>query len=218
MKRVFAPGCALMIYKPELAARLHALLIQNLGPMELLLTCCKHVPALESGTEVVNICPGCDRRYRENYKDSTTVSLWEVLARDSFFPFPDYKGRRMTIIDACPTRDQARVQDAVRELIRRMNITLVEPNFTRGRSTCCGDIYWGEIPTPDVVMRMEKKAAEMPEGEIVVYCVSCVKAMFVGGRRPRYLVDLLFGEDTLPKTTEPDAWHKELDLFIANHK
>jgi Fe-S oxidoreductase len=218
MKRVFAPGCALMIYKPELAEKLHAMLVRHLGPMDLLLTCCKHVPPLEAGTEVVNICPGCDRRYRENYKDSTTISLWEVLARDSFFTFPDCKGRNMTIIDACPTRDQARVQDAVRELLRRMNITLVEPKFTRGRSTCCGDIYWGEVTTAEVVRRMEKKAAEMPEDEIVVYCVSCVKAMFVGGKRPRYLVDLLFGEETVPKTIEPDAWHKELDAFIDSHR
>ena len=217
MNRLFAPGCALMLYKPELAEKVHARLVQTLGPMELLLTCCRHVPPLPPGTQVVNVCPGCDRRYRENYKDSGTVSLWEVLARNAGFPFPDHGGRRMTIIDACPTWDQARVQDAVRELVRKMNITPVEPAKTRSRSTCCGDIFWGEIPTPEVVRQMEKKAAEMPEEEIFVYCVSCVKAMFVAGKRPRYLVDLLFGEETVPKTIDPDAWHKELDAFIENH-
>jgi len=218
MNRLFAPGCALMIYKPELVERVHARLSETLGPMELLLTCCRHVPPLPVGTEVVNVCPGCDRRYRENYKDSGTISLWEVLARDDGFPFPDYGGRRMTIIDACPTRDQARVQDAVRALLSKMNIALVEPAKTRGRSTCCGDIFWGEIPSPEVVRQMEKKAAEMPEGEIVVYCVSCVKAMFVGGKRPRYLVDLLFGEETISQTIQPDAWHKELDAYIDSNR
>ncbi len=129
MTKLFTPGCGLMLYKPDLATRLHELLSSNLGPMEMSLTCCRHVPALASGTEVINICPGCDRRYRENYTDSGTHSLWEVL----------------------------------------------------------------------------------------VYCVSCAKAMFIGGKRPRYLIDLLFDEETIPKTLDPDLWHHELDVFIESH-
>jgi hypothetical protein len=31
-----------------------------------------------------------------------------------------------------------------------------------------------------------------------------------GGKRPRYLVDLLFGEYTSISTFEPDKWHEEL--------
>jgi len=217
MKRLFAPGCALMLYKPHLAERLHGLLVRNAGPMAMSLTCCRHIPPLPSGTEVINICPGCDRRYRENYPESGTASLWELLAGSAFFPFPDYQGREMTILDACPTRDQARVHDAVRELVRRMNITLREPRLTRTQSTCCGDSFWGTIPTEKVVLQMKKKAAKMPADEVVVYCVSCSKAMFVGGKRPRYLVDLLFGEDTLPGTCDPDPWHKEVDDYVASH-
>jgi len=34
MKRVFAPGCALMIYKPELAQRMFDFLNQAFGKME----------------------------------------------------------------------------------------------------------------------------------------------------------------------------------------
>ena len=41
----------------------------------------------------------------------------------------------------------------------------------------------------------------MPAEDVVVYCVSCAKAMFIGGKRPRYLVDLLFGEATVPGTS-----------------
>ena len=217
MKRVFAPGCALMIYKPHLAERLRDFLNGGLGPSSMFLTCCRHVPPLPAGTEVINVCPGCDRRYRENYSECTTVSLWELIAGTPSFPFPDYEGQEMTIIDACPTRDQTRVHDAVREAIRRMNITLVEPRLTKTRSTCCGDSFWGTLPTERVVSLMEKKASEMPLDDVIVYCISCVKAMFVGGKRPRYLVDLLFGEETIPQTYEPDPWHKELDEYVGNH-
>ena len=104
-----------------------------------------------------------------------------------------------------------------RELVRRMNITLVEPENTRTKSTCCGDIFWGTLGTKEVMEQMRKKASEMPVEEVAVYCVSCVKAMFVGGKSPRYLVDLMFGEETVPQTTRPDLWHQELDKYIDSH-
>jgi Fe-S oxidoreductase len=217
MIKLFTPGCGLMLYKPHLAEKLHSLLNENLGDMDMSLTCCRHVPVLAAGTEVINICPGCDRRYRENYEDSGTISLWEVLMENSFISLPDYGGKDMSIIDACPTRDQTRVHDAVRTLAQRMNITLVEPRNTRTKSTCCGDSCYGEISTDKVLEQMKKKAAEMPAEEVLVYCVSCTKSMFNGGLRPRYLVDLLFNEETIPKTLDPDLWHRELDVFIQSH-
>ena len=217
MKKLFAPGCALVLYKPHLVDRLHDHLEKRFGTMETLLTCCRHVPPLPSGTEVINACPGCDRRYRENYPDSSTISLWELILEHSFLPLPDYRNQQMTIIDACPTRDQPRVQEAIRELARRMNISLVEPRSTRSKSTCCGDSLWGTVPTEQVVQQMKKKASTMPVDDVLVHCVSCAKAMFVGEKRPRYLVDLLFAEDTVAQTCEPDAWHAELEAYINSH-
>jgi len=217
MKRIFAPGCALMLYKPELAKRLHTLLVENLGDMEILSTCCRKDPQFETETEVINICPGCDKRYRLNYTNSYTKSLWEILAATDFFPFPDYRGKQMTIIDACPTRDQERVHNAIRTLLTRMNISINEPKNTRTKSVCCGDSLYGEIPTDQLKQHMIKRTAELPEEDVAVYCVSCTKSVFTGGKKPHYMIDLLFGEDTFPKTIDPDQWHKELDDYIETH-
>lgn len=217
MKKLFAPGCALNIYKPHLAEKLHAILKEHVEPMERLDICCRNEPILEDGTEVINICPGCDRRYRENYANASTISLWEVLAESDFFPFPDYQGQKMTITDACPTRSQERVHIAIRTLLCKMNIQLVEPERTGTKSACCGDSFWGVLPVEQVKERMAKRAAEMPADDVVVYCVSCSKSMYIGGKRPHYMIDLLFGEETIPKTYEPDAWHQEIDDFIENH-
>lgn len=206
-----------MLYKPYLAEKLHKLLIKNIGPMTMSLSCCRHIPSLESGIQVINICPGCDRRYRENYENSGTISLWEVFVENSFLSLPEYGGREMTIIDACPTRDQKRVHDSVRALVKKMNITIIEPKNTRTKSTCCGDSCYGSIPKDKVVEQMKKKASELPIEEVLVYCVSCTKSMFIGGKRPRYLIDLLFDEETIPKTLDPDLWHHELDVFIESH-
>jgi Fe-S oxidoreductase len=217
MKRVFAPGCALMIYKPELAQRMFDFLNQAFGKTEELLICCRHEPKFRENKEVINVCAGCDKRYRTLYQGVTTISLWEVLAEDQAFPFPDYGGREMSILDACPTRDQVRVHRAVRTLLRRMNIVLKEPKKTGTKSVCCGDSYFGSLPVERVKEQMKKRAGQMPVNDVVVYCVSCCKSMHIGGKKPRYLVDLLFGEETVPKTFEPEAWHKELDEFIDTH-
>lgn len=214
---LFAPGCALMLYKPESAEKLHSILNENLGRMEMLMTCCRHDPGFKSPLKIINICPGCDKRFRNDYKNSSTISLWEILAEKDFFPFPDYNGQRMTILDACPTRDQERVHSAIRQVLRKMNITLVEPENTGTKSICCGDSFYGVIPTKSVKEQMVKRASEMPLDDVVVYCVSCVKSMFTGRKKPQYLIDLLFDDETVPGTYEPDAWHNELDFYIENH-
>jgi len=216
-KHVYAPGCALLIYKPALAERLLQHVIAEGKASGRHLTCCKHEPALEPGTLVINTCPGCDRRYRELYPGITTISLWEVLAASDRFPFPDYGGVEMAIQDACPIRTEDRVHDAVRRLLDRMRIRVVEPAHTRTHSVCCGDSCFGLVPEDDLAARMRERAGQMPREDVVVYCVSCVKAMRIGGRRPRYLVDLLLGEPTIPGTCDPSAWHAELDTFIAEH-
>lgn len=206
-----------MLYKPELAERASRFLAENLGISEEWHICCRKDPQFDNKTEVINVCPGCDKRFRNDYRNSSTISLWEILARTDFFPFPNYRGRIMSIIDACPTRDQTRVHDAVRTLLEKMNIALIEPKNTRTHGTCCGDTFWGEIPTDQVKEQMRKRTAEMPVADVVVYCVSCSKSVFIGGKTPRYLIDLLFGEDTVSKTVEPDEWHRELDAYIEAH-
>jgi hypothetical protein len=217
IKRVFAPGCALMLYKPELTEKLYKILSENLGGIEKFMICCHHDPQFQEPAEIINVCPGCDKRFRNDYQNSSTISFWEIIAERDFFPFPDHHGKSMTIIDACPTRDQERVHIAIRKVLQKLNITLVEPKHTRTNSTCCGDSFYGVIPTDKVKGLMIKRASEMPLDDVVVYCVSCVKSVFNGGRKPHYIIDLLFDEETVPGTCEPDEWHNELNEYIEAH-
>ena len=150
MKTVFSPGCALMIYKPELGKKVLDFLHKDLGNIDLHLTCCRHDPKLEKETKIINVCAGCDKRYRQLYDGISTISLWEVLAQSNTFSFPDYKGNEMAILDACPTREEERVHNTVRILLERMNIKVVEPEKTRTKGTCCGDSYYGILPVEKV--------------------------------------------------------------------
>ena len=182
MKKIFAPGCALILYKPELVEKLHKILNEHLGETDILQLCCKNHPELIPGTEVINVCPGCNKRYKQNYEDATTISLWEILAESKFFPFPNYNGQEMSIIDTCPTRKEINVHKAIRALLKKMNIRLIEPTKTATNGACCGDSFWGKIPTEKVKIMMTERASEMPVEDVVVYCVSCIKSLFIGGR------------------------------------
>lgn len=216
-KSLFAPGCALMLYKPELAVKVHNFLNKSLGNMEMHMTCCRHEPGLQVKTDVINVCPGCNKRFKNDYPETSTTSLWEVLSKRDDFPFPDYKGKIMTILDACPTRNEPEIHNTIRKLLRKMNIHVIEPAKTREKGTCCGDTFYGTLPVQEVKERMKIRTDEMPVDDVVVYCISCVKSVLNGGKKPRYLVDLLFNEETLGKTIDPDLWHKELDDYIAVH-
>lgn len=217
MGQYYAPGCALMIYKPELADMVLEFLNRDSNDTLNHLTCCRHEPNLDKGTQIINTCAGCDRRFRELYEGISTISLWEILAESKTFPFPNYNGLEMTIHDACPTRTEERVHIAIRKLLERMNIKIIEPKNTGTKSICCGDSLYGVLSLEQVKEQMKKRSDEMPCDNVVVYCVSCIKAMYIGGKSPRYIVDLLFNEDTEIGIFEPDLWHDELQKFIDEH-
>ncbi|MEI7833807.1 MAG: (Fe-S)-binding protein [bacterium] len=215
MRTVFAPGCAMTLYKPEAIEKLLAIVTEEMGQVDLHQICCHHQPGYSQETLIINTCPGCDKRFRELYDNVITLSLWELLAKSQKFPFPDYHGYPMTILDACPTRQRDNIHIAIRTLLAKMNINLVEPEHTKQHSRCCGDSYFGVHPISHVKEQMLERASAMPVDDVVVYCVSCCVSMHIGGKTPRYLIDLLLGEETVLKTVDPEEWHKMLDDFIS---
>jgi hypothetical protein len=190
-KTYFNPGCALSIYKPDMEIRLLKMLNDNIGEVQMHKICCHHDPQLEAGSLIINVCAGCDRRFRSLYEGISTISIWEVIDSLDTFPFPDYKGLRLSVHDACPVREKPQVHKAVRSLLSKMNIEVIETEFHGTRSICCGDDFYNKLPIEQVHQLMKKRANMMPCEEVCVYCVSCIKSMHIGGRTPRHLLDLL---------------------------
>lgn len=208
----FNPGCALSIYKPGLASKIHSWLNNNYSTSQLHDICCRHQPGLPSGSVIINICAGCDRRFRSLYEGVSTVSLWDIIDESSKFEFPDYGGAGMSLQDPCPVRTQPKIHRAVRNLLKKMNISLEESEHHGGNSVCCGDSLYGHADIESVLSKMKERAGSMPCDEVAVYCVSCIKAMYSGGKPPRYLPDLLFGE-----AADPQEYHTQLEEYISRH-
>lgn len=216
-KTYFNPGCALSIYKPDMENRVMNILNENYGETTLHNICCHHDPKLEEGSLIICICSGCNRRFQNLYKGISTISLWEILDGISTFPYPDYKGLKLTVHDACPVREKPQVHQAVRSLLHKMNIEVVETQHHGTRSICCGDDFYGKLPIEQVHEQMKKRADMMPCEEVCVYCVSCIKSMHIGGKTPRYLLDLLMRETTEPQIYDTIKWHEQLQDYIEKH-
>ena len=216
-KVYFNPGCALSIYKPDLENRILAFLNKNYGDVQLHKTCCHHDPQLEAGSLIIVVCSGCDRRFRNLYDGISTITLWEILDQLDSFPYPDHKGLELSIHDACPVRERPQVHQAVRSILNKMNITITETEFHGSRSICCGDDFYGKLPLDQVHQLMKKRADSMPCEEVCVYCISCIKSMYIGGRKPRYLVDLLMNETTEPQIYDTNKWHQQLQEYISKN-
>ena len=213
----FNPGCALSLYKPQAEERVLAILNRHFPPVKLHNICCHHDPQLPPGATIINNCAGCDRRFRSLYPGIQTISLWEVLDQLPDLPLPRYEGLTLSVHDSCSYRPKPQVHRAVRSLLGKMGISIVESPYSGTRSICCGDNFYGHIPVEEVRRFQKKRAAQMPCQQVAVYCVSCIKSMAVGGKTSRYMVDLLLGEETDPQDTDLVRYHDAIQAYIDTH-
>lgn len=216
-KLYFNPGCALSLYMPELPDPMLRLLGGKFPEIRMHNICCRHDPKLEAGAVIVNNCAGCDRRFRSLYPGINTISYWEVLDSIENLALPDHSGLTVSIHDSCGYRHKPQVHRAIRNLLKKMNIEILESPFSGTSSVCCGDNFYGLVPNAQVEQRIQMRAKQMPCEDVVVYCIGCVRAMTAGGKKVHYLPELLFQKDTAPMEDSLDTYHFRLLTYIENH-
>ncbi|HML67085.1 MAG TPA: (Fe-S)-binding protein [Clostridia bacterium] len=216
-KCYFNPGCAMSLYKPEAVEEILHLLNRRFLPTKLHTTCCQHEPNLPAGATIINCCAGCDRRFRSLYKGIQTISLWEVLDAIPALPLPTYDGMQLSVHDSCSFRKKPQVHAAVRSLLDKMHIEVVESQFSGTKSICCGDHFYGRIPLEEVYAFQKKRAAQMPCQEVAVYCASCINSMEIGGKTPHHVLDLVMGEPTGGQERDLDVYHENMARYIEEH-
>jgi hypothetical protein len=98
-----------------------------------------------------------------------------------------------------------------------MNIEVIEAANNRANSICCGDSFYPALSLDEIHGKMKKRAETMPCEDVCVYCVSCVKAMHIGGKKPRYILDLLFTEPTEARIYDTVKWHDMIEAYSDAH-
>lgn len=193
------------------------MLNNNFGYVRMHNICCHHDPKLPYGSTIINNCAGCDRRFRSLYEGIQTISIWEVFDSIENLKLPDYSGLKVSVHDSCAFRQKPQVHNAVRSLLNKMNIKVVDAEASGTKSVCCGDSFYPELSIQEVNKKQKERAAQMPCQDVVVYCVSCIKSMTIGGKTAHHMMDLVLNEKTEPQELNLKIYHDNLNKYIEEH-
>lgn len=162
-----------------------------------------------------SVCPNCVNIIDE-WRRAESYSLWELIAQDKAFPFPDYSGMKVTLQDCFRIRDRKEIQDAVRYLLYKMNIEYVEAEKNHDKADFCGKtLYKPQIErNPKLAPKHYKENTEglflehsedeqnaiMKEyckqyktDTVICYCHYCLDGLIAGGVDGKHIAELLFG-------------------------
>lgn len=213
MTTYFFPSCkaTAQFRQASKAARAYVKEKLGVGPIG----CCRpnHTKLTSDDTAVI-VCNNCALIIEEN-TDAQIEFLWEVIDQDPDFPFPDYQGEKMIVQDCWIAFDKPQAHDAVRSLMRKMNIEIVELEENRENSKFCGPNlcapctesnaelahkrYVEEFPhmfTPmdadEQVAHFRSHCEQIETDKAVCYCKFCVDGINMGGKTGVHLLELLF--------------------------
>ncbi len=218
MSKLFLPACKVKRQLNHASEKLQHYLeqkeaVQTVG-------CCKVFckKATEEDTAIV-VCNNCAAIMEESSMVSEIEFVWEVIDHDNDFKFPDYHGERMTIQDCWRAYEKRNVQDAIRSLLRKMNIEVVELEENHERTKFCGadlleactDIekrfapkrymlegaeMYHPIPKKEEDVWLKNYCKQIKTEKVVCYCMSCLDGIQRGGKQAIHLIELLFPEES----------------------
>jgi len=218
VKRVFLPGCSLSAYSPDLVMKTYGYLKEKLPDTAIMLQCCgqptksigeeeefKNKYKLledmlrESGAEeIITACQNCYKLISENSPEYKVKSLWTVIKDLGIPETAKNVGKDSDLVfsihDACPTRYNTEIQDAIRYIVNEMGYKIEESEYSREKTICCG---MGGMVLPankeifDIVSG--NAARNFKVDHIITYCASCREAMVRSGKKSVHILDLVFG-------------------------
>ena len=177
-----------------------------------------HYEPFDEDTAMVSVCHNCTAVFQETFPDIKVLSLYEfILKYVPDFPYPDYGGVKMTLQDCWRQHDNADEQAAVREILKRMNIEVVELKENHNDTTYCGVSTLRPAPRRNLVMAhhrfvdeargffdphtpeeqkayMEEYCKQITTDTVVAYCHYCTQGFNLVGQKNYHLAELMFAD------------------------
>ncbi len=216
---VFYPGCQLTGIAPELVMKTYALLREHLPDVGLFLQCCG-TPAQWAGQKelfrggvqkilkgwnelgrpvFIPACSTCYSMFRTHLSEIPVLSLWEVLADITAPAQPPEIGPALAVHDSCTTRQEKRIHDSVRVLLRKLGYSIEELPHCREQTVCCGNRGLMAYTHPEAAAGITRLRMSESALDFVTYCITCQHVFNDHGKRAYYLLDLVFpGESGNP--------------------
>ena len=168
-----------------------------------------------SGDTVYSLCHNCSAIIEETKPGVTVRSLWELILSDSEFRYPDYGHQKMMIQDCWRAKDRRSEQEAVRELLHRLNIDVVEQEDNYEKTDFCGNSLFRPAPVRNLKLAphrfvenaqgkfgdytleeqreiMQEYCKRFQANKVLVYCHYCLEGLKLGGADGVHIASLLF--------------------------
>lgn len=188
MSYIYYPGCQYSQYSPETTEKIKQYLGNRFG-MESTGCCRVNHARLNAGDTAVCVCPTCSFVLEESAPQAKVKSLWEVLAEDEQFPWPDYGNRPITVQDCMDMRGNEPLKQAVRDILKRMNLQVTELAMEQQAFDFCR-------PRTDEALEQTKVHCQNYETDMVVcYCTGCHKGLKAADIHGVHLLNLIMQTD-----------------------
>ena len=214
---LFFPGCQLNASSPDYVQKMYAFLreVYPADGVGLMLRCCG-APAEWAGREqifedtrseflaeykklgspeLILACSSCYQIFKSHYPYLKIRSFWEVYDESGPQEFSErvFAGP-VAVQDPCSTRYESQLQDAVRNILKKLGCEVKELPFSREKTECCsyGGLMW--LANRPVAEKMVQQRIKESEHDYVTYCAMCRDFFARRGKRTLHLLDYIFGD------------------------
>jgi Fe-S oxidoreductase len=218
----FFPGCALAGTHPAAVRRTFALLKKTEPDMGMILDCClkpshdlgrqaffdRHFTALLHRLEkkrvqqIIVACPSCYAVFKEHAPHLNTRTAYELLARAGVKPVRT-SVTSVAVHDACQTRFDPNIHQAVRDIIKRAGLSVAELPDNRINTCCCGEGAAAGFVSPELADSWTRGRLDaFKQTPTACYCAGCTQR-FNKNAATFHLLDLFVApEKALAKNSE----------------
>lgn len=209
MQNLYFPSCNFTAASPEAAERIRAWLAERMPVAGCCRTDKREYPA---ESNAVYFCQACREVLEEKKGGMSAQNLFVYLDGDSGFPWPDYSGLTVNVQDCWRDRFHPEIFDAVRSVLRKMRVKVVELEENRENTRFCGDLHFEpqkqenrallarcpetpvyKLPDGIKVELMKEQVEKLTCPLAVCACNRCVRGIAAGGGKAVHLLELVTG-------------------------
>ena len=213
---VFFPGCQTVAIAAKTVEEVYKDLILRMeGGIGLMTGCCGII-AQWSGNEqlfkqqldflvqqwnqmgrpiLIMGCSNCMEIIQKN-TEIPVRGIWDVLEEiglpEESVPTIE-EGKVFQLHDACGARNHPEIQDSIRRLLSQKGCTILEEQWNRDQSGCCGYGGLANYANPDLGKKMSQLITAQSDDGVLTYCMNCRDQFVAQGKESYHILELLYG-------------------------
>lgn len=202
---IYFPSCNFTKASPQTAKKTRTFFQERMS----VAGCCLYDKKTYQSEDIALVlCQACRSQLESKIK---TKSIWEYFDEDPTFVYPDYKHQKMYLQDCFRDKEHPEIHQAVRNLLIKMNIDVIEIANNKENANFCGTLHF-ETTNPSILNLINQypdtKISKLPEDvqialmkdytqqfqediPVIVDCNRCLKGIQMGGKEAVHLLNLI---------------------------